>query len=109
MLKLKLQKSAEYYLETELDIRKSTAPARARSLRLFGIPYPAMPFGPQSSNLTRTGELRRVSSNLRFLSIAILYLRNPPVVKPVCMIVPAASNPFVTSRKTQPPCARAGL
>jgi hypothetical protein len=52
MLKLKPQEGAEYYLETELDIRKSTAPARARSLRLFDIPYPGDAVRPQNSNLT---------------------------------------------------------
>jgi hypothetical protein len=34
MLKLKRQRGSEYSLETELVIRKSTAPARKRKLRL---------------------------------------------------------------------------
>jgi DNA-binding LacI/PurR family transcriptional regulator len=34
MLKLKRRKGAELYLETELVVRRSTAPARRRTLRL---------------------------------------------------------------------------
>jgi len=37
MLKLKRRKGADYYLETELVVRKSSAPARQHSLRIAGL------------------------------------------------------------------------